>query len=121
MQYVKGVGPKFADSLHAIGIYRFDQLAGLSPVDDPSNRDQRFDRTAARKLLAGADWLDPLRLGLAASNCADSEEALDWVAGREFAGRHRRAGARQPRQPRRHRRDAAQAAAGRGLSPCAWK
>ena len=30
---LKGVGPKFADSLHAIGIYRFDQLAGLSPVE----------------------------------------------------------------------------------------
>ena len=30
---LKGVGPKFADSLHAIGIYRFDQLAALTPVE----------------------------------------------------------------------------------------
>ncbi len=30
---LKGVGPKFADSLHAIGIYRFEQLAGLTPVE----------------------------------------------------------------------------------------
>lgn len=30
---IKGVGPKFADALHAHGIYRFDQLAKLSPVE----------------------------------------------------------------------------------------
>jgi len=30
---LKGVGPKFADALHAIGFYNFDQLASLSPVE----------------------------------------------------------------------------------------
>jgi predicted flap endonuclease-1-like 5' DNA nuclease len=30
---LKGVGPKFADALHAIGFYNFEQLASLSPVE----------------------------------------------------------------------------------------
>ncbi|HEY4070676.1 MAG TPA: hypothetical protein VGM04_03860 [Sphingomicrobium sp.] len=30
---LKGVGPKFADALHAIGFYNFRQIATLSPVE----------------------------------------------------------------------------------------
>jgi predicted flap endonuclease-1-like 5' DNA nuclease len=30
---IKGIGPKFADALHAIGFYNFEQLASLSPVE----------------------------------------------------------------------------------------
>ena len=30
---LKGVGPKFAEALHAHGIFRFEQLARLSPVE----------------------------------------------------------------------------------------
>lgn len=30
---LKGVGPRFADALHAQGIYRFEQLASLTPVE----------------------------------------------------------------------------------------
>ena len=30
---LKGVGPKFADALHALGVYRFDQLARLTPIE----------------------------------------------------------------------------------------
>ena len=30
---MKGVGPKFADALHALGFARFDQLARLSPTE----------------------------------------------------------------------------------------
>ncbi len=30
---IKGIGPKFADALHALGFYRFDQLAGLSQTE----------------------------------------------------------------------------------------
>lgn len=52
---------------------------GLVPVDDPSNRDRRFDRTAARALLKANDWLDPLRLAATASHCRDSDEALQWA------------------------------------------
>jgi predicted flap endonuclease-1-like 5' DNA nuclease len=30
---LKGVGPKFADALHKLGFYRFDQIANLSPTE----------------------------------------------------------------------------------------
>lgn len=30
---LKGVGPKFADALHAAGFYNFEQIASLSPVE----------------------------------------------------------------------------------------
>ena len=30
---MKGVGPKFAEALHALGIDRFEQLARLTPVE----------------------------------------------------------------------------------------
>jgi predicted flap endonuclease-1-like 5' DNA nuclease len=30
---MKGVGPKFADALHALGFHRFDQLARLTPAE----------------------------------------------------------------------------------------
>src|SRR5919205_441005 len=30
---IKGVGPRFADSLHELGFHRFEQLARLSPTE----------------------------------------------------------------------------------------
>lgn len=30
---LKGVGPKFAEALHAIGFNRYDQIAGLTPTE----------------------------------------------------------------------------------------
>ncbi len=30
---LKGIGPKFADALHAAGFYNFGQIAGLTPVE----------------------------------------------------------------------------------------
>jgi len=39
-------------------------------VDDPSNRDPRFDRTRFRAWLADAPWLDPLQIGRTAENLA---------------------------------------------------
>jgi predicted flap endonuclease-1-like 5' DNA nuclease len=30
---IKGIGPKFADALHAVGFARFDQLAHLTPTE----------------------------------------------------------------------------------------
>jgi predicted flap endonuclease-1-like 5' DNA nuclease len=30
---LKGVGPKFADALHAIGFTRYEQIAGLTPTE----------------------------------------------------------------------------------------
>ena len=36
---IKGVGPKFADALHQLGFYRFEQIAHLTP-----NEIERVDR-----------------------------------------------------------------------------
>lgn len=61
-------------------------FAGLSPVDDPSNRDDRFDRARLRKALASADWLDPVAASQSAAALAEAEEALEWTA-KAYAGR----------------------------------
>lgn len=54
--------------------------AGLVPVDDPTNRDDRYDRARLRKRLADADWLDPVAAARSAQRLADADHALDWVA-----------------------------------------
>jgi tRNA(Ile)-lysidine synthase len=54
--------------------------AGISPVDDPTNRDDRFDRARLRKALAGADWLDPVAASRSAAALAEAEAALAWTA-----------------------------------------
>ena len=58
---------------------------GVDPVDDPSNRDDRFDRARLRKALAQADWLDVPALAQSAAHLADADSALEWAAARECA------------------------------------
>lgn len=58
--------------------------AGLKAADDPSNRDDRFDRVRIRKALAGADWMDVPALAASAAHLADGDAALDWAAAREW-------------------------------------
>lgn len=53
--------------------------AGLDPIDDPSNRDPRHDRSRIRNLLRDADWADPARLATSASALRDADEAIDWA------------------------------------------
>jgi tRNA(Ile)-lysidine synthase len=53
--------------------------AGIAPVDDPSNRDPRYDRTSVRALLAMGAF-DPARLAASAAHLAEAEVALDWAA-----------------------------------------
>ncbi len=53
--------------------------AGIIAVDDPSNRDDRFDRARLRKALAGADWLDPLAASASAAALADADAAIEWA------------------------------------------
>jgi len=55
------------------------EQAGLNPVDDPSNRDPKHDRSRIRSLLKDADWADPARLAASASALRDADEALDWT------------------------------------------
>lgn len=58
--------------------------AGLDPVMDPSNENDRFDRVRMRKALAGAEWLDVSALAQSAANLADADAALEWAAAREW-------------------------------------
>jgi tRNA(Ile)-lysidine synthase len=53
--------------------------AGLSPARDPSNQDERYDRTRARVLLSAA-WPDAGRVAASARHLAEAEEALAWSA-----------------------------------------
>ena len=52
------------------------EAAGWSAVDDPSNRDERHDRTRVRALLAANPWLDPERLARSAAALGEVDEAL---------------------------------------------
>lgn len=53
--------------------------AGLTPVDDPTNRDPRHDRSRFRGMLDRAEWADPERLAASANWLAEADEALDWA------------------------------------------
>ncbi len=59
--------------------------AGVKCVDDPSNRDDRFDRSRLRKALAAADWIDVAAIAQSAAHLADADLALDWAARREWS------------------------------------
>src|SRR5206468_6438153 len=58
--------------------------AGLNPVVDPGNSDERFERVRVRNALGYLDWLDPLAVARSAANLADADTALDWAARNEW-------------------------------------
>lgn len=66
--------------------------AGLEPVDDPSNRDLRHDRSKVRALLEQIGWVDPSRLADSASALRDADEALDWALAPLIGSRLKRDG-----------------------------
>lgn len=53
--------------------------AGIAPVDDPSNRDDRYDRARLRKALAKNEFLDACAVTASAAALADADAALDWM------------------------------------------
>lgn len=55
------------------------RAAGLTPVDDPANRDPRHDRSRFRSLLATADWADVERMAGSAGWLGEADEALEWI------------------------------------------
>ena len=59
--------------------------AGVSPVIDPSNDDEKFERIRIRRGLAGADWLDQQGIARSAGHCADANEAIEWAAGIDWS------------------------------------
>ncbi|WP_137861900.1 MULTISPECIES: tRNA lysidine(34) synthetase TilS [unclassified Sphingomonas] len=100
--------------------------AGIAPVRDPSNADPRFDRARIRGLLAETGELPAGRLAAAARNLRDAEDALAWVADREWLARAAVEGgsvsldpAGLPRELRRRlvERAVATVRAAHGLSP----
>ena len=56
------------------------EALGLRCVDDPSNSDDRFDRTRFRHLLAEAPWIDPIRIGHSAANLAEVDADLRAIS-----------------------------------------
>jgi tRNA(Ile)-lysidine synthase len=58
--------------------------AGIEPVRDPSNDDERFERVRLRKALAEAEWLDAEALASSARHLAEADSALDWAAELEW-------------------------------------
>ena len=58
--------------------------AGLEPVADESNSDERFERVRIRQALAGAEWLDAAALARSAGHLAAADEALEWAADAEW-------------------------------------
>lgn len=53
--------------------------AGVTSVEDPSNRDERFDRARVRASLVGATWIAPAAWSRSAQALNDAEDALDWT------------------------------------------
>lgn len=54
--------------------------AGVTPVMDPSNEDEQFERVRVRRALARAGWLDPAAIARSAAHLADADTALEWAA-----------------------------------------
>lgn len=54
--------------------------AGWDAVDDPSNRDERFDRSCIRRRLRESPWIEPAALARSAAALADADDALDQMA-----------------------------------------
>jgi tRNA(Ile)-lysidine synthase len=61
-------------ALHALVAAR-----AMPVVDDPSNRDPRFDRARMRAALADSDLIDPVAVAESARHLAQEEESLAWV------------------------------------------
>ncbi|RDS78592.1 tRNA lysidine(34) synthetase TilS [Alteriqipengyuania lutimaris] len=51
--------------------------AGIEPVRDSSNEDERFDRVRMRNVLREADWLDPVAVARSARILQDAERIVD--------------------------------------------
>lgn len=58
--------------------------AEVTPVSDPSNEDEQFERVRVRHALARSDWLDPAAIARSAAHLADADHALDWATHSEW-------------------------------------
>jgi tRNA(Ile)-lysidine synthase len=60
--------------------------AGIVAVDDPSNRDDRFERARLRHAMTSAQWLDINGLAASAAHLADADAAIGWSVDRAWTG-----------------------------------
>lgn len=58
--------------------------AGVTPADDPSNSDERFERVRVRNALSAADWLEVESIARSAAHLASADVALHWASDREW-------------------------------------
>lgn len=58
---------------------------GWRAVEDPSNRDPRYDRARLRAALAEAGWLDNAAIAKSAGHLAEADSALEWTTDRIVA------------------------------------
>jgi tRNA(Ile)-lysidine synthase len=63
------------------------EAAGIAPVDDPSNIDNRFDRARLRKVLSGVGAFDVGQWAASARALGDAEAAIAWSAERAAGDR----------------------------------
>jgi tRNA(Ile)-lysidine synthase len=58
--------------------------AGLTPAADPSNEDEKFERTRVRDALGTADWLDSASIARSARHLAQADAALQYATTQEW-------------------------------------
>ncbi len=56
--------------------------AGVEAVEDPSNRDERYERARLRAAMTSISWLDISGISRSAAHLAEADAALDWAADR---------------------------------------
>ena len=63
---------------------RVCESSGVEPAQDPSNKDDQFERVRIRRALAEAEWLDEEALARSAAHLAAADSALEWATDREW-------------------------------------
>ncbi len=58
---------------------------GLTPIADPSNVDEQFERVRVRRALAGSGWLNSRGVAASAQNLAEADGALGWATTQAWA------------------------------------
>ena len=74
--------------------------AGVTPAQDPSNADEKFERVRVRAALAEKDWVDPAAIAASAGYLAEADAALGWTTAQVWKRAVRRNGEQLLFQPR---------------------
>ena len=86
-----GIRPRVGPVVRPLLDWRRAELAaivaacGERAIDDPSNRDGRFDRARLRMRLGDADWLDRRAAARSAAALTEAEEAIEWASDAAWA------------------------------------